>query len=149
MLRNLALQSERTYRGEMRKRSLIPITILFLVAGIFPLIISPGSVLAQKQQGTLSGKVRIGPLCPHEPCPNPTPDIYSSRELILHSKVGEPIHVKLNPDGTFRAIVNAGTYRVDLTNCVFLGCKFALPQTVTIKPGQTTTLTIKIDTGIR
>lgn len=123
--------------------------MIALVVGTFLLITLSSSVLAWEQHGTFSGRVIIGPLCPHEPCPGPTSDIYSSRELILHPKVGSPTHIKINPDGTFRAKVSPGTYRVDLTNCVFLGCKFALPQTVTVKPGQTTTLTIKIDTGIR
>ncbi len=97
----------------------------------------------------MTGKVSIGPSCPREPCPNPNPNIYSSRELILQPKVGSTVRIKINSDGTFWAKVIVGTYSVDLTDCVFLGCEYALPRTVTIKPDQVTTLNIHIDTGIR
>ena len=100
-------------------------------------------------QGTISGKVTIGPLCPVEPCPNPRPDIYTSRQLILQPASGSPIYVQLNPDGSFRASVNVGTYTVNLTNCTFLGCKHSLPRTVTVGPSETTTIEINVDTGIR
>jgi len=100
-------------------------------------------------QGTISGKVTIGPLCPVEPCPNPRPDIYTSRQLILQPVSGNPTYIQLNPDGSFQATVNAGTYTVNLTNCTFLGCKYSLPRTVTVSPSETTTIDINIDTGIR
>lgn len=100
-------------------------------------------------QGTVYGRVRIGPLCPVEPCPSPQPDVYSSRALVLKPEVGEPTYVKLNPDGSFKAPVNSGTYTVDLTNCTFLGCKSSLPKKVSIAPNQAVLLEIDIDTGIR
>lgn len=101
------------------------------------------------QQGIISGKLSIGPLCPVEPCPNPQPDIYSSREIILQPKVGNPIRISISTDGTFQAKVNADTYAVDLTNCVFLGCKSILPKVVTVESNKVTRLDVNIDTGIR
>ena len=101
------------------------------------------------EQGTISGKVTIGPLCPVEPCPNPIPNIYTSRQLILQPGSGDPIYVQLNSDGSFQATVNAGTYTVNLTNCTFLGCKYSLPKTITVKPNENTVIDINIDTGIR
>ena len=105
-------------------------------------------------QGTISGKVTIGPLCPVEPCPDPIPDIYTSRQLILQPLIlqpdsGNPIYIQLNPDGSFQATVNAGIYTVNLTNCTFLGCKYVLPKIVAVRPNETTTVNIDIDTGIR
>jgi hypothetical protein len=105
-------------------------------------------------QGTISGKVTIGPLCPVEPCPDPIPDIYTSRQLILQPLVlqpdsGNPMYIQLNPDGSFQATVNAGIYTVNLTNCTFLGCKYILPKIVAVRPNETTTVNIDIDTGIR
>lgn len=137
----------------MRKLSRMLAITAFLVlvsASISPL----SSVAAPRQQGTLSGRVTIGPWCPHEtagkPCP-PPPDTYSSRQLILQPTVGgRRISIKLRPDGAFQAKVDVGTYSVDLTKCTWLGCKPPnLPRTVTIKPNLTTTLNINIDTGIR
>lgn len=104
-------------------------------------------------QGTISGKVTIGPLCPVEPCPDPVPDIYSSRKLILQpllqSEKTIPIYIQLDADGSFQAAVNAGIYAVNLTDCTFLGCTYVLPRIVTVRPNETTTINIDIDTGIR
>ncbi len=99
--------------------------------------------------GVLYGQVQIGPLCPVEPCRNPTPDVYSSRSLVLEAASGKKTEMPLTPDGWFKVQVEPGVYAVTLTNCDFLGCKRALPQKVDIKAGQVTELTIKIDTGIR
>ncbi|MBI4337871.1 MAG: hypothetical protein HY683_08615 [Chloroflexi bacterium] len=99
--------------------------------------------------GVLYGQVRIGPLCPVEPCRNPTPDVYSSRSLVLESEAGETLEVPLTPDGWFKVQVEAGVYVVTLTNCDFLGCKAALPQKVAMTANAVTTLEINIDTGIR
>ena len=104
-------------------------------------------------QGTISGKVTIGPLCPVEPCPDPVPDVYSSRKLILQPLLqpgtANPIYIQLDPDGSFEATVNAGIYAVNLTDCTFLGCNHVLPRIVTVRPNETTTVNIDIDTGIR
>jgi hypothetical protein len=45
--------------------------------------------------------------------------------------------------------VRPGTYSLTMSNCTFLGCSRVLPMTITVKQGETTTLQIKIDTGIR
>jgi len=100
-------------------------------------------------KGIISGKVAIGPLCPVEPCPSPQPNPYSSREILLQPRVGEPISFRLSAEGNFLATVDAGTYTVNLTDCVFWGCAHSLPQTVTIEANKTTQLDIVIDTGIR
>ena len=102
-----------------------------------------------KLEGTLTGTVTIGPLCPVEPCLGPVDDVYTSRELLLQQDGSEPIRVPFQPDGTFRAVVPAGSYMVELTDCEFLGCRDALPVPVEIRDGETATLNIDIDTGIR
>ena len=99
--------------------------------------------------GVLYGQVRIGPLCPVEPCPNPTPDVYSSRSLILETEAGKSVEVPLMQDGWFKAPVAVGVYIVTLTNCDFLGCKTALPRKVEVVADGVTILEIDIDTGIR
>lgn len=116
---------------------------------MFTLGIEPFIPIQKPEQGVISGQVTIGPLCPVEPCANPRPDIYSSREIILQPQFGNPIHIKLNPNGSFQAEVNSGTYTLNLTGCMFLGCKNALPITVTIESNKVTRVDITIDTGIR
>jgi hypothetical protein len=99
--------------------------------------------------GTIAGKVSIGPLCPVEPCPGPTPDVYSSRSLLLRAKESPELQVPLSTDGTFSATVPAGVYEVTLSDCTFLGCQHALPRTVVVKAGEESLIDIEIDTGIR
>jgi len=110
---------------------------------------TPTAIAPSQGEGILYGKVSIGPLCPVEPCPNPKPDVYSSRSLVLQPGSGQPTYVNLNPDGSFMAAVKAGTYSVLLTNCDYMGCNRALPQTVVVKAGEALQLEISIDTGIR
>lgn len=123
----------------------IPIIVSIFAITIFALI-SLGSFVPS--QGELSGKVNIGSLCPVEPCP-PKPDIYSSMQVVLRPYLGNPIYINLTSNGSFQAKVNAGKYTIDLTNCVYLGCKSTLPQMVTVEPQNTTEIMIEIDTGIR
>lgn len=126
--------------------------IIFISIGVGLIILGALVFIQGTQilgQGTISGKVTIGPLCPVEPCQNPDPIIYTSRQLILKPYIGNPIYIQLNPDGSFKATVNAGTYSVSVTNCTFVGCERSLPQTVIVSPNKTTIIDINIDTGIR
>jgi hypothetical protein len=134
----------------MRRLFLIALAAVIVAGVVLGLVLlqggtRPGAV----QRGTLVGTVTIGPLCPVEPCPNPPPDVYSSRQLLLISPIDEIIRIPLDREGRFRAEVPARQYTVDLTECNFLGCAQSLPTTVTVAPGRVTTLEIGIDTGIR
>jgi hypothetical protein len=100
-------------------------------------------------EGVLSGTVTIGPLCPVEPCDQPVGDLYSSRSLLLEREDGRVSKLPLDANGKFRAVLPIGRYAIDLTECEFLGCPTALPLTVVIEPGETTTVDIDIDTGVR
>jgi hypothetical protein len=54
--------------------------------------------------------------------------------------------------GTLNASLAPGTYSLDLTSCKWMGCSSAssaLPKTFAITVGQTTTIDVSIDTGIR
>ncbi len=134
----------------LRAGLLANLVLLLALVACLPTATTPRPTSLPKEgQGTIYGRVSIGPLCPVEPCPGPTPDVYSSRALALQPERGQTINVKLNPDGSFRALVNAGTYTVSLTDCAFLGCRGVLPRKVTIAPNEATLLEIDIDTGIR
>lgn len=102
-----------------------------------------------KSEGILMGSVTIGPLCPVEPCSDLPVDTYSSRELLLRQQGNEPIRIRLGSDGSYSAVLPAGTYQVDLTDCNFLGCSRVFPKGVTVEDGETTALQIDVDTGIR
>ncbi len=104
-----------------------------------------------KVEGTLTGKVSIGPLCPVESIDHPCtrPGFYASHQITLSAFLKKTIYINLQEDGSFSAQVPAGTYELNLTECTFMGCSRVLPQTVTIKSNQATEVNLNIDTGIR
>ena len=109
---------------------------------------------AAPQTGILAGHVTIGPLMPVErvgqPTPAPPPETYTARGLVITRAGGyaTPVSVPFNPDGSYRLELEPGQYVVDIKP---LGMDSAagLPAIVTIRAGQTVTLDIEIDTGIR
>ena len=110
---------------------------------------TPTPVIDEEVRGVLAGSVTIGPLCPIEPCGESSGDIYSSRELVLQQPGGVLLNVSLRPDGTFEGVVPIGTYEIHLDRCEYLGCRGVFPLSVEIRDGETSTLNIDIDTGIR
>ena len=95
------------------------------------------------------GSVTIGPLCPVEPCVGEVGDAYTGRELTLQQPGGMHFDIPLRPDGSFEDTLPVGTYSAHMGLCDYLGCDRAFPIDVEIKDGETTTLNIDIDTGIR
>ncbi len=104
-------------------------------------------------QGELTGKVNIGPLTPVErPGVTPTvpPEVYQARKIMVYDSAGKTLvrRVDIGNDGTYRVTLRSGTYKVDI-NHAGIDRSAEVPALVTIKDGQTTTLDINIDTGIR
>jgi hypothetical protein len=104
------------------------------------------------QQGALQGHIDIGPLCPVERIPpdpacQPTAKTYAAWPIGVYQ--GTALKATLAPDasGNYALELPAGTYTVNLENPSRFGGE--LPQTVTITAGETATLDISIDTGIR
>jgi hypothetical protein len=95
----------------------------------------------------------IGPVCPVErvdhPC-SPTPAMFAAHPVTVYSENKATIIVVLTPDaqGHFSAVLGAGTYFVD-TQHQAVGAVRGVPATIIIRPGQTVSLSIDIDTGIR
>ena len=104
-------------------------------------------------KGILEGKVSIGPICPVERYPpdprcQPTEETFQAWPLeITHDGV-KVTTVVAGKDGMFRVELSPGTYVVDHEKQQHFG-KGTLPATVEVKSGETTTLDINIDTGIR
>jgi hypothetical protein len=131
-------------------------TLVLLCLGIVltgTTLLGTMQILAQvnDRAGIVTGRVTIGPFCPVEPatgCPA-RPHTYSSRELVLKSSGGNRVFVPLSDGGTFSASVKSGIYTVTLTNCNFLGCSHDMPKNIALNAGNSTTVDIFIDTGIR
>jgi hypothetical protein len=104
-------------------------------------------------KGTLQGQVTIGPICPVErpdqPC-TPTPETYAARKVVILSPEGGSLiaTVSLNQTGYYRVDLDPGTYVVDI-NRAGIDRSPDVPRTLTLASGETVTLDIDIDTGIR
>lgn len=100
--------------------------------------------------GVIYGHLEVGPLCPVEPCNDDARDVFSGKVLVLEAvDGGEQIKVELTPDGWFKQMVPAGTYRLSMPDCPWMGCDSAFPVDVRIAHDLFEELTVRIDTGIR
>ena len=113
-----------------------------------------GQIEQNAATGTLQGHVNIGPLQPvvrvDEPTPVVPPEAYAARQIVIYAADGqtEIARVQIGPDGNYEVALPPGTYVVDLTRSGIDSSK-NLPAKVQIVAGQTTTLDVEIDTGIR
>ena len=110
-------------------------------------------VQRHKYTGILEGNVTIGPICPVErpgvPCPVPC-EAYQARKILIYDKSGTKLlqQVSIDCTGHYRVELKAGEYTVDV-NHSGIGHVTNVPKKIEIKAGQTITLNIDIDTGIR
>ena len=112
-----------------------------------------GQIEPDVATGTLQGHVNIGPLQPvvrvDEPTPVVPPEVYAARQIVVYAADGqtEIARVQIGPDGNYEVALPPGPYVVDLTRSGI--DRSNLPAKIQITAGQTTTLDVEIDTGIR
>ncbi|MFH0978459.1 MAG: hypothetical protein V1837_04115 [Candidatus Woesearchaeota archaeon] len=119
---------------------------------IILLIIFLPILACSQQQGIIQGKVSIGPLCPVErnpPDPNCQPTLETFRNWPIgvyseNTKVGD---IMPDSSGTYTLDLNPGVYTVKLELNQGIGRN--LPMEIVVKSGETTSLDVNIDTGIR
>jgi len=128
---------------------------LGLLLGIIPMIIAAGCIVPGKpvDTGLLEGVATIGPLCPVEPChisDEQRAAVYAARHLVITGEGPSPLvyEVPFSADGHYRVGLPGGRYRVDMAKNG-IDRSPDVPQTVAIQPGETVTLNLLIDTGIR
>lgn len=113
--------------------------------------ITPGS--KPGRTGYLEGVVTLGPLCPVEPCQVSDEQrtlAYGARSLVITSEglSARVYTVKFQPDGHYRIELPAGRYRVTIGKNG-MDRSPDVPVSMIITRGQTVTLSLSIDTGIR
>jgi len=106
--------------------------------------------------GILKGTISIGPICPVEKDPPdpaclPTAETYKAYPVYVFTSDGSENLVLISPalDGTFTMELPPGNYLIILNKEQGGIGSSNLPQEVSIKPSETTTIDIEIDTGIR
>lgn len=110
-----------------------------------------------KGEGTLKGKISIGPLCPVETIPpnpacQPTAETYKAWATAVWTLNHSAKVATLNPnlDGNYEIQISSGNYIIDFDQRInnHVGGS-NLPAFITVAFGDTTNFNINIDTGIR
>jgi len=125
------------------------ILVIALITGL----LLAGCASGTAETGTLQGNVSIGPLQPVETPGEKPPvpcDVYEARKIMAYDKTGKKLIEQVDIDCT-------GHYQVELKPAVYtiginrIGIDYSseVPRQVVIKSGETITLDIDIDTGIR
>ncbi len=112
------------------------------------------------KSGTLAANFSIGPtapVCMANATVGPAPPPYSSLDAVVTStQSGQNTTLPLSwlSNGcsawsSLSASLPPGTYSLNLSSCQFMGCARSLPRSFTVQAGQTTSVSVSVDTGIR
>jgi len=120
-------------------------------------LVRQNSDLNTTNQGTLKGKISIGPLCPVETVPprpecQPTAETYKAWQIAVWNQAKTQVIVDITPslDGNYSIQLPVGKYIIDFkTPKTYTIGGNNLPKQITISRGFTTQLDVTIDTGIR
>ena len=110
----------------MRKHASV---FLILAISMLTLVAACGggsSGESSSKQGTLSGKITIGPACAVEPFGGPPHAIYMGRDLILLRSGAASFEMPLGEDGSSSLEVEPADYVIRMGNCIYNGCNDAL-----------------------
>jgi len=122
--------------------------------------VSASSTSMGAGSGTLDATFSVGPtqpVCSVNSTSGPAPSSYSSIEAVVTlSPSGQattlPVTWTSNGcevTGSLQASLAPGSYSLSLSPCTFMGCASALPKSFVVVAGQSTSIQISIDTGIR
>lgn len=119
-------------------------------------IILVGCSLIDREEGTLTGHVTIGPLVPvlreGEPEPTPSPEVYAAWQIVVftENRGREVARADIDPSGNYQIILPVSTYVVTALPTGGGGGPGGSPDYhVEITPDNITHLDLDIDTGIR
>ena len=122
------------------------------------LVLTTGCTGKAELPGTLEGTVSIGPIWPVERPEENRPvslEVFAARKIMVYDEQGEKliqtvaiVQIGQSIEGHYSVQLKPGDYVVDI-NKAGIDHSADVPRTVEIKTGQTVTLDIDIDTGIR
>ena len=123
-----------------------------LILSIVGLLLAGCNAGAQAT-GTLEGNVTIGPLQPVQREGEVTvvpPEVYATRKVMVYDKIGKNLikQVDIDGKGHYQVELKPATYTIDI-NRIGIDSSGEVPRQIEIKAGETVTLNIDIDTGIR
>jgi hypothetical protein len=96
----------------------------------------------------IRGRALAGPQCPVEIQGSPCPDRpFRGTVIATETATGDASTVETDAEGRFELALAPGIYEVSIVS--ESQPPFAKPQTVEVRPGAYTTITVSVDTGIR
>ena len=124
---------------------------IIMAALFLGLVLIAGCV--QSEKGVLQGHVKIGPLCPVEPCriaPDQMEKVYDVRKILIYDENRQTLleEVQIDKNGSYMVNLAPGNYVVDI-NRIGIDRSAQVPGKINIEAGKTVVLDISIDTGIR
>ncbi len=124
---------------------------IIIAALLVGLVLIAGCI--QREKGVLQGHVKIGPLCPVEPCrtsPEQMEKVYELRKILIYDANRQSVleEVNIDKNGNYSIGLNPGKYLVDI-NRTGIDRSAEVPKEINIESGKTVVLDINIDTGIR
>jgi hypothetical protein len=126
-------------------------TLTILVVS-FEGMLGCGQVTGAGPTGTISGDVVAGPTSPVERVGTPTATVpVTNRAVVIKAKDGsEAAHCTTDAQGHFSVSAAPGDYEVQVAIVPgTVGMRQQTPGNVHVVAGQTTLVTIELDTGIR
>lgn len=130
----------------MRRISLVSIVALLLLGACAK---GGGTGAGSTGDSGVRGQVVLGPSCPVELVDSPCPPRPLSTDIRVTRSGEEVTTVRSGSDGTFTVALPPGDYLLQPTGFEQGNYPFAKPLSVTVKPGEFTTVTLTVDTGIR
>ncbi|MGZ5305865.1 MAG: hypothetical protein ACXWEG_03945 [Actinomycetota bacterium] len=97
----------------------------------------------------INGVVKLGPTCPVESLASPCPDRPFQGGVRATASDGSTTTVSTDAQGRFTMDLRAGTYVVVAISVSGGGPPTPVPQTVQVRTGSYTRVTLEVDTGIR
>jgi hypothetical protein len=95
------------------------------------------------------GIVMLGPTCPVESATSPCPDRPFEGDVLATASDGSTTEASTDAQGRFTIDLRAGTYVVVAIVPNGGGPPAAVPQTVRVRTGSYSQVTLEVDTGIR
>ncbi len=138
----------------MKKSFAISLTLLILAGSLW--FVSCRS--SAPETALIQGAVTIGPIFPVE-IPGDTrpvpPEVFSSRKIMIYDASGKNLvkeiaitQIGQTASGYYTALVAPGAYTIDI-NHAGIDRADNLPKKITVSAGETVTINVNIDTGIR
>jgi hypothetical protein len=138
-------------QGVLWRRGVRVATLTILVV-CFEGLLGCGQVTGAGPTGMISGDVVAGPTSPVERVGTPSPTVpVPNRAVVIKAKDGaEVVRTTTDAQGHFSVSVAPGDYQIQVAIVPgTVGIRQQTPGDVHVVAGQTTQLTILLDTGIR